>query len=95
MKKNSNEMSTGAALLVTVGIMLFIGFIMNACEPKCSMAECDNKVTTTKKKMYTTYDSYDEGYEDVYEDDDYDWDRYQSDSDYADGVDDAMDELDW
>ena len=153
MKKNSNEMSTGAALLVTVGIMLFIGFVMNACEPKCSMAECDNKAkensrycymhdmsyrnygnpdynavyknaqrnknkttssgtkvydsgsssstshsnktTTTKKKVYHTYDSYDAGYEDVYEDDDYDWDRYWSDSDYADGVDDAMDELDW
>lgn len=41
------------------------------------------------------YKSYDEGYEDVYENDDYDWDRYYSDDDYADGVDDAMDELDW
>lgn len=28
------------------------------------------------------------------DDDDYDWDRYNSDSDYADGVDDAMDDLD-
>lgn len=40
------------------------------------------------------YKSYDEGYEAVYDDDDYDWDRYNSDSDYADGVDDALDELD-
>ena len=40
------------------------------------------------------YKSYDEGYESVYDDDDYDWDRYNSDSDYADGVDDALDELD-
>lgn len=131
MKKNSNEMSTGAALWVTVGIMLFIGLIINAFEPKCSMAGCDNeakengrycylhdmsyrnygnpdynavyensqrnrnKTTTGTKKVYNTYDSYDAGYEDVYEDDDYDWDRYWSDSDYADGVDDAMDELDW
>jgi hypothetical protein len=31
--------------------------------------------------------SYDDGYEDIYDDDDYDWDRYQSDSDYASGVD--------
>ncbi len=54
-----------------------------------------NKSTTTKKKTYSTYDSYDAGYEDVYENDDYDWDRYYSDDDYADGVDDAMDELDW
>ena len=28
-------------------------------------------------------------------DGDYDYDRYDRDSDYADGVDDAMDELDW
>lgn len=41
------------------------------------------------------YDSYDAGYDDVYDNDDYDWDRYYRDSDYADGVDDAMDELDW
>ena len=40
------------------------------------------------------YKSYNEGYEAVYDDDDYDWDRYNSDSDYADGVDDALDELD-
>ena len=33
--------------------------------------------------------------QDVYFNEDYDWDRYWSDSDYADGVDDAMDELDW
>ena len=38
------------------------------------------------------YESYDKGYEDVYEDGDYDDDRYNSDSDYADGVDDAIDE---
>lgn len=39
--------------------------------------------------------SYDEGYEDVYLNDDYDWERYYRDDDYAAGVDDAMDELDW
>lgn len=41
------------------------------------------------------WDSYDAGYEDVWLDDDYDWDRYQNDSDYADGVDDAMEDWDW
>ena len=52
------------------------------------------KSTTTKK---STYDSYDDGYDDIYMDDDYDYDRYDRDSDYADGVDDAMDEYgeDW
>lgn len=38
-------------------------------------------------------DDYDEGYEDVSLDDDYDTDRYNSDDDYAMGVDDALDEL--
>lgn len=52
------------------------------------------KSTTTKKK---TYESYDDGYDDIYMDRDYDYDRYCTDSDYADGVDDAMDEFgeDW
>ncbi len=42
------------------------------------------------------YDSYDSGYDDVY-DGDYDDRRYQRDSEYANGVDDAIDELgdDW
>lgn len=49
--------------------------------------------TTTK----STYDSYDDAYDDIYMDGDYDYDRYDRDSDYADGVDDAMDEFgeDW
>lgn len=37
--------------------------------------------------------SYDEGYYDVYDNQDYDWDRYQNDYDYANGVEDAW--LDW
>ena len=43
---------------------------------------------SSSKKSYKTYDFYDD-------DDDYDEDRYDSDPDYAAGVDDAMDELDW
>ena len=161
MKNNSNGMSTGAAILFTLGIMLCIGWIISLTEPKCCMSGCDNdareggrycylhqlsydsygnpdynavyresvrrresyssstedtasknsltgsstgssssgsasqstKRTSTKKT--NPYESYDEGYEAISEDDDYDWDRYWSDSDYADGVDDAMDEYDW
>lgn len=156
MRNNSNEISTGAALLMTLGIMLVIGMIISAGEPKCSMSRCDNDAkdgsrycylhdlsyrtygnpdynevyrnsqnrrnnsttssssTSTQSntppgsgsrsssgsqssssKNYSSYDSYDEGYEDVYENEDYDWERYYSDDDYASGVDDAMDELDW
>ncbi len=39
--------------------------------------------------------SYDDGYDDVWDNDDYDEDRYDSDPAYARGVDDAMDDLDW
>lgn len=45
--------------------------------------------TTTKKN---SYDSYDEGYDDIYVNGDYDYDRYRNDREYADGVDDAMDD---
>lgn len=38
------------------------------------------------------YRSYDDGYDDVYDEGDYDDERYEYDSDYADGVDDAIDE---
>ena len=61
---------------------------------KSSYSSGTKKSATTKK---STYDSYDDGYDDIYMDDDYDYDRYDRDSDYADGVDDAMDEYgeDW
>ena len=59
---------------------------------KSSYSSGTKKSTTIKK---STYDSYDDGYDDIYMEGDYDYDRYDRDSDYADGVDDAMDELDW
>ena len=63
---------------------------------KSSGSSSGSDYKSSKKNSYTSsYNSYDEGYDDVYENDDYDWDRYYSDDDYADGVDDAMDELDW
>ena len=61
---------------------------------KSSYSSGTKKSTTTKK---STYDSYDDGYDDIYMDGDYDYDRYDRDSGYADGVDEAMDEYeeDW
>lgn len=64
-----------------------------------SSSSYNSKSNSTNKSSYSsgikksTYDSYD----DIYMDDDYDYDRYDRDSDYADGVDDAMDEYreDW
>jgi hypothetical protein len=74
-----------------------------------SSSSYSNKSNTTNNSSYSrsskksgtttksTYDSYDDGYDDIYMDGDYDYDRYDRDSDYADGVDDAMDEFgeDW
>lgn len=53
-----------------------------------------NNTGTSSTKKNNPYNSYDDGYDDIYMDGDYDYDRYYKDSDYADGVDDAMDDLD-
>ena len=156
MNRNSNGMSTGMALLCTLGILLFIGWMIELGTPKCIKSGCDNdakegssycylhdnstyryksstsysgsskssgsysttkssntsssskssSTTSNSKKSYSSgsssskknqssMDSYDDGYNAVYEDDDYDWDRYRSDDDYAAGVDDAMEDEDW
>ena len=159
MKRDSFGLGLAVAF-VMVFVMLVIGSIGVASEPKCIKAGCDNKQASgssycylhkpytgsrtsnsssshsnkssssnskssasssgagsgysnksnstnnsssssgTKKNTKTkksTYDSYDDGYDDIYMDGDYDYDRYDRDSDYADGVDDAMDEYgeDW
>ena len=64
-----------------------------------SKSSSGSSVSSSTKKSSSgspsSWKSYDEGYEAVTEDDDYDWDRYWSDSDYADGVDDAMEDMDW
>lgn len=128
MNRNSNGMSTGMALICTIGIVLFIAWINALGTPKCNKSGCDNdakegssycylhdnstykyKSSNTSSSSKETYssgsssskinqssmDSYDDGYNAIYEDDDYDWDRYWSDDDYATGVDDAMEDEDW
>lgn len=49
----------------------------------------------SSRKSSSSYNSYDDGYEDVYFDEDYDWDRYREDDDYAAVVDDAMEDEEW
>ena len=142
MNRNSNGMSTGMAILCTLGILLFIGWMIDLGTPKCIKSGCDNdakdgssycylhdnstyryksstsysgssrnsgssstikssntssgeKSSSSSKKNQSSMDSYDDGYNAIYEDDDYDWDRYRSDDDYAAGVDDAMEDEDW
>ena len=50
-------------------------------------------IPPVQKNLQNPYAAYDAGYDDVMEGDDYDWDRYYRDSEYADGVDDALDEM--
>lgn len=74
----------------------------NKSSSSSSSSSHNNKLTAgsnassynSSTKKSNTYDSYDDGYDDIYMDGDYDYDRYDRDSDYADGVDDAMDEFD-
>ncbi len=47
---------------------------------------------SVSNKSSDTDDSYGEGYDDVYMNEDYDLDRYYEDDEYASGVDDAIDE---
>lgn len=50
------------------------------------------RVTSSGSSSGSSY-TYDDGYDDVYFDGEYDTDRYDSDLDYMDGVDDAMDDI--
>ena len=54
----------------------------------------NNSSSGSKSHSSTYHDNYDDGYNDIYEEDDYDWDRYQTDQEYANGVDDAMEDAD-
>ena len=55
----------------------------------------NRNATSSKTSKKSSTSSYDEGYDDVYENEDYDMDRYYEDDDYASGVDDAMEDEDW
>jgi len=59
---------------------------------KPSSSGTQSSKPSSKPSSSSWMDSYDEGYEDVYYDEDYDQDRYDRDSDYAAGVDDAMED---
>mgnify|MGYP004477592911 FL=1 len=53
-----------------------------------------SSISYDSNKAYKSVERYDAGFDDVYLDGEYDEERYQRDQDYADGVDDAMGELD-
>ena len=89
----NRDSSFGMNVFVVIAVIVIFAFIGNAMEestPKCIKPGCNNE--QAKNSSSSSYDSYDEGYDDIYMNGDYDYDRYDSDYDYAAGVDDAMDE---
>lgn len=81
-------------MVVQVPTVIAQAHIVVALRKKSSSSTGGYSSYSSGSSSSSPYKSYDEGYEAVYDDDDYDWDRYNSDSDYAEGVDDALDELD-
>ena len=67
--------------------------IIGYFEPKCIEEGCTEKVV--EGTNYCRWHLISDGYDDIYDDGDYDYDRYDNDEDYAEGVDDAMAEIDW
>lgn len=57
--------------------------------------ENNSKPSIGGNNFGNTNNSYDDGYDDIYFGEDYDVDRYNNDVDYANGVDDAMDDAEY
>ena len=70
------------------------GSTTNSSSNKTSSSTGNKTSNSSSKKKYNSGNSYDAGYDDVYMADDYDWDRYLEDDDYANGVDDALEDMD-
>ena len=60
-----------------------------------SSSSSSGSSSSSSSKSSSGWSSYDAGYSAVDEDEEYDYDRYETDSDYANGVDDAMDDNGW
>ncbi len=59
-----------------------------------SSGSSKQKIGSSSSSSSSSYKSYDEGYDSIYMDEEYDEDRYSRDSEYATGVDDAMEDMD-
>lgn len=52
---NRKTGGTGLAILLTVGIMVFIGFYIDSSKPKCAMGDC-NRERTADSQYYVLHD---------------------------------------
>lgn len=70
---------------------------VSTSSPSSSKSSATGSASGGSKKYSSNsgsrWESYDAGYEDVYDNEDYDYDRYESDPEYANGVDDAMEDV--
>ena len=57
MNRNANGMSTGMALLCTLGVLLFIGWMIDLGTPKCIKSGCDNDAKDGSSYCYL-HDNY-------------------------------------
>ena len=96
-KSSSSSSSSSAGSSSSSSSSSSAGSSSNSSNSVNKSATTNSSSYSSGTKKYNSYDSYDEGYDDIYMDGDYDYDRYDNDSDYADGVDDAMEESgeDW
>ena len=58
MSNNSNTVGTGTAIILTVLILIFIGWIISLFEPKCAMSGCKNEVAEGSNYCYLHDMSY-------------------------------------
>ena len=58
MSNNSNTVCTGTAIILTVLILIFIGWIISLFEPKCAMSGCKNEAKEGSKYCYLHDMSY-------------------------------------
>lgn len=58
MYGNSNGMSNGKALLLTLAILVFIGWIIGLTEPKCKHSGCDNNAKEDSNYCWKHDDSW-------------------------------------
>ena len=58
MNNKSNTVGTGTAIILTVLILIFIGWIISLFEPKCAMSGCKNEAKEGSKYCYLHDMSY-------------------------------------
>lgn len=73
MNRNSDGTSTGMAIIFTIGILSGSTYTYTSDSTSSYGKKTYSSGSSSSKKNQSSMDSYDEGYEAIYIDDDYDW----------------------